>query len=207
MHLNINDWQLEIPTEFQRNLEQLYASKVIYPPQSQIYRGLELTSLANLKVVIFGQDPYHQPGVANGLAFSSDLKIPPSLRNLYKELFNDLGVTRSSGDLSDWATQGVLLLNTSLTVEAGKAGSHAKLGWDQVITQVINQINQRERVVIFVLMGQHAKSLRPLVGVNHLIIETVHPSPLSANRGFFGCKLFSQINQQLTLNHLQTIDF
>lgn len=205
--MKINNWQFTVDSNFQKQIEEKYLTTVVFPPQQLIYRGFELTDLTDVKVVIFGQDPYHQPGVANGLAFSSDIKIPPSLKNLYKELADDLEITRTSGDLSDWAKQGVLLLNTSLTVESGKAGSHSKLGWMKVVLQAIEQINHNCENVVFVLMGNHAQGLKQYIGANQYIIEVVHPSPLSAYRGFFGCKLFSQINQLLLNSGKSPIQF
>ncbi len=175
---------------------------------NDFYRALHLTPLDNVKVVILGQDPYHEKGQANGLAFSVDagVPLPPSLKNIFKELQNDLGgALRTNGDLSDWANQGVLLLNSSLSVVEGKPNSLAKL-WEPVTDEIISFIDENVSPVVFVLWGNNAKAKKPLIKRNKdFIVESVHPSPLSANRGFFGSKPFSKVNEILTDNGLSPI--
>lgn len=178
------------------------AGQVIYPANSDIFNAFKSTELGNIKVVILGQDPYHGPNQAHGLAFSvlPGVKAPPSLANMYKELVTDIeGFSiPSHGYLQSWAEQGVLLLNTVLTVQAGNAHSHAKLGWEQFTDTVVAQINEHTDGVVFMLWGSHAqKKGRAINADKHLILKTVHPSPLSAHRGFFGSKHFSTANQWL----------
>lgn len=173
------------------------------PRADQIYEALRLTAFDDIRVVILGQDPYHTPGVANGLAFSitPPSKIPPSLKNIFTELKTDLGIQRTNGDLSDWAKQWILLLNTTLTVKLGEPMSHAHLGWSQLTDHIIDTIARDKNNVIFVLWGSHAQSKAPLIKSHkekkHTILTSPHPSPLSAHRGFFGSKPFSQINELL----------
>lgn len=178
-----------------------YATKTIYPPKDQMYQALKLTSYDATNVVILGQDPYIQPKQAHGLSFSiadNSAKFPPSLRNMFQELAADLGVSRTNSNLTDWAKQGVLLLNTVLTVEAGKSGSHRKKGWEQFSDAILQALNEKEQPVIFVLWGNDARSKKALITQpQHRIIEGVHPSPLSAYRGFFGSRPFSTINKYL----------
>ncbi|GGD71644.1 uracil-DNA glycosylase [Croceicoccus mobilis] len=177
----------------------------VYPPRGMRLAALELTPLDEVKVVILGQDPYHGPGQAHGLSFSvpDGVKTPPSLRNIFKELSSDLGVSPPPhGDLSRWARQGVLLLNNSLTVEAGKAGSHAGKGWDAITDACVAAVAARPEPTVFILWGTHAqakaKRIPELSGQSrHLIIASPHPSPLSAHRGFFGSRPFSQTNDFL----------
>ncbi|WP_114521352.1 uracil-DNA glycosylase [Altererythrobacter sp. ZODW24] len=177
------------------------AGKVMYPPRGQRLAALELTPLEAVKVVILGQDPYHGPGQAHGLSFSvqEGVKLPPSLRNIYKELASDIGcAVPASGDLSHWAKQGVLLLNNSLTVEAGLAGSHAKRGWDAITDAAVAAVAERAEPAVFILWGSHAQAkaarIAGLTDGPHLVLKSVHPSPLSSHRGFFGSKPFSQAN-------------
>ena len=173
----------------------------VFPPSSEVFAALALTAPEEVRVVILGQDPYHGEGQAHGLAFSvrAGVKPPPSLRNIFKELAADTGAPPpSSGDLSGWASQGVLLLNTVLTVRAGEAHSHQKQGWEPFTDAVIGALSASERPVVFVLWGAAARKKRRLVqGTQHVIIEGVHPSPLSAHRGFVGSRPFSAINQAL----------
>lgn len=174
--------------------------KVIYPQASQVFRALKETSYDNVKVVIIGQDPYHGANQANGLCFSVNRgeKLPPSLRNIYKEIEQDLSITMPShGDLTSWAQQGVLLLNTVLTVEASQAASHAKKGWELVTDAIIESLNQKNEPVIFLLWGAHAQQKSQLISKHHYLLKAPHPSPLSAHRGFFGCRHFSKANQLL----------
>ena len=190
------------------------AGKQIYPPRGCRLKALELTPLDEVKVVILGQDPYHGPGQAMGLCFSvpEGVKIPPSLVNLYKELEADLGVARADhGDLSKWARQGVLLLNNTLTVEAAKAGSHAKRGWDAITDACVAAVAARDEPSVFILWGSHAqaKAMR-IAGLRegpHCVIESPHPSPLSAHRGFFGSKPFSRTNAFLSDHGREAIDW
>ena len=176
--------------------------KVIYPPNAEVFQAFVSTPLADIKVVILGQDPYHGPEQAHGLAFSvrPGVKIPPSLRNMYKELSTDIPGFEipTHGNLNAWAEQGVLLLNTVLTVEAGQAHSHAKWGWEPFTDKVVDVINQHRQNVVFLLWGSHAQKKGAMIDRSrHLVLETVHPSPLSAHRGFLGCQHFSLTNQYL----------
>lgn len=205
--LKVNDWKIELTEEFQQFINSEYETKDIAPNKDKLYYALELTSLRDVKVVIFGQDPYPTKGVATGLAFSSNGKLPPSLKNMYKELETDLGISRTDPNLEDLAKQGILLLNTSLSVEVGKPGSHSKIGWMNVTNQVIDQINNLDRPVVFVLLGNHAQGLKSKINDKHIILEYTHPSPLSAYRGFFGCKMFSTINRKLVENDYEEIKF
>ena len=176
------------------------SGKTIFPPAGQRLRALELTPLDAVKVVILGQDPYHGPGQAHGLAFSvpNGVRLPPSLRNIYKELETDRGVTpRESGDLTRWAEQGVLLLNNALTVESGRAGSHQKRGWEAITDAVVAAVAARDVPSVFILWGSHAQKKAQRIaalGPPHCLIESPHPSPLSAHRGFFGSRPFSRAN-------------
>lgn len=180
------------------------AGKMVFPPRGQRLRALELTPLEKVKVVILGQDPYHGPGQAHGLSFSvpEGVRLPPSLANIYKELHADLGVVpRASGNLEDWARAGVLLLNTSLTVEAGKAGSHAGRGWEAITDAVVAAVAARADPTAFILWGNHARRkaerIAALQDGPHLVIASAHPSPLSAHNGFFGSRPFSRANDFL----------
>ena len=190
------------------------AGKQIYPPRGCRLKALELTPLDEVKVVILGQDPYHGPGQAMGLCFSvpEGVKIPPSLVNIYKELEADLGVARADhGDLSKWARQGVLLLNNTLTVEAAKAGSHAKRGWDAITDACVAAVAARDEPSVFILWGSHAQAkAKRIAGLRdgpHCVIESPHPSPLSAHRGFFGSKPFSRANAFLSDHGREAIDW
>ena len=191
------------------------AGKTIYPPRGQRLAALELTPLDGVKVVILGQDPYHGPGQAHGLAFSvpSGVRIPPSLANVYKELAADLGLPRPlHGNLEGWARAGVLLLNTALTVEAGQAGSHAKAGWEPLTDAVVAAVAAREQPAVFLLWGAHARRKVSQVaglgpGSHHLVLTAAHPSPLSAHAGFLGCRHFSQANAFLEANRRGTVDW
>lgn len=177
------------------------AGKQIYPPGSLIFNALNSTPLPNVRVVIIGQDPYHGPGQAHGLCFSvlPGVPVPPSLQNIFKELKRDLNIDPPNhGCLQEWANQGVLLLNTSLTVEQGLAGSHARLGWQTFTDRIISVVSQYSEQVVFLLWGSHAQSKLPLIDAErHLVLKSAHPSPLSAHRGFLGNGHFSQTNQYL----------
>ena len=190
------------------------AGKAIYPPRGCRLKALELTPLDVVKIVILGQDPYHGPDQAMGLSFSvpEGVKVPPSLVNIYKELESDLGISRPEhGDLSAWARQGVLLLNNSLTVEAGRAGSHAGRGWEAITDACVAAVAARQEPCVFILWGSHAqnkaKRIAGLRDPRHCVIESAHPSPLSAYRGFFGSKPFSRANAFLAENGRGTIDW
>ena len=181
-----------------RLIEDNSAGKIIHPEPKLFFKAFEICNLNNLKIVILGQDPYHTPATANGLAFSvqKHRKVPPSLVNIFKELDSDLGIKNYSGDLSYWAEQGVLLLNTSLTVIEGEAGSHSKIGWEIFTDEVIKQVQSKNNI-IFLLWGNHARKKKELIGGDNFVFEAAHPSPLSAHNGFFGCKHFSQANEKL----------
>ena len=189
--------------------------RTIYPPRGMRLRALELTPLDEVKVVILGQDPYHGPGQAHGLCFSvpDGVQVPPSLLNIYKELESDLGIARRpSGNLERWARQGVLLLNNSLTVEAGKAGSHAGKGWDAITDAAVAAVAGREVPSVFILWGSHARKKAANVpqlanAGGHLILASAHPSPLSAHAGFFGSRPFSKANAFLEANGRGPIDW
>jgi len=187
------------------------AGKEIYPPSPLIFNAFNHTPFDQVRVVIIGQDPYHGPGQAMGLSFSvpQGVKVPPSLVNIYKELGADLGLQMSgSGDLTPWADQGVLLLNATLTVEAGKAGSHQKKGWEQFTDAAIQALNEQREGLVFVLWGSYAqKKGRVIDSERHLVLKSAHPSPLSAYRGFFGSRQFSQINQYLSANDQAAIEW
>lgn len=190
---------------FMLNLEEFlaseYTSKSIYPEFKNIFRAFELTPWEDVKVILLGQDPYHGPGQAQGLSFSVPIgtKVPPSLKNIFKERQSDLNISiPQTGDLSSWAQQGVLLLNSVLTVEAHKAGSHQKKGWEEFTNSIIQTLSERKDPLVFILWGSSAIKKRALIDTSkHIILESVHPSPLSAYRGFFGSKPFSKTNQAL----------
>lgn len=189
-------------------VESLYSDYTIYPLKNNIFRALENTPYNNVKVVILGQDPYFNENEADGLAFSCSKKdkLPPSLKNIFKELESDLGVIKKSGDLLSWAEEGVLLLNTVLTVEAGKAGSHRNMGWENFTDEIIRKVNEKEEPVVFILWGNDAiKKEKMIYNNKHLVIKSPHPSPLSSYRGFFGSKPFSRTNQFLKENNLEII--
>lgn len=189
---------------FQKLMQTLtdeYSKYTIYPTMENIFSALNYVKYDDVKVVIIGQDPYHEPNQAMGMSFSvpKDEKIPPSLVNIFKEIESDLNIKcEQNGDLSRWAKQGVLLLNSVLTVRRGQANSHKNIGWLEFTSSIIKKLNERQKPVIFVLWGGNAKSLKPLITNKwHYILESAHPSPLSAYNGFFGCKHFSKINQIL----------
>lgn len=185
--------------------------QTIYPSGGQIFNAFEQTPFDKVKVVILGQDPYHNPGQANGLSFSvpDGISIPPSLRNIYKELHDDIGITEpATGDLSGWAKQGILLLNSSLTVRKNEPASHSKIGWEKFTDAVIHLISQKKKGVVFLLWGAFARSKQILIDpARHLILTAAHPSPLSANNGFFGCRHFSTTNAYLMKEGEAPIDW
>ncbi|MFW5841769.1 MAG: uracil-DNA glycosylase [Bacillota bacterium] len=186
-------------------------SHTVYPPKQSWFKALELTPLESVKIVILGQDPYHQKYQAMGLAFSvsKNVPIPPSLRNIYKELHDDIGLLiPNHGDLTKWAKAGVLLLNTTLTVEDSKPGSHKDLGWNTVTDTIIKVVSKYQNHVVFMLWGSHARSKKRLIDASkHLVLEAPHPSPLSAYRGFFGCKHFSKANTYLKIHDKTPVNF
>ena len=197
-------------------LSKEYKKNIIYPVQENIFNAFNITKFDDVKVVILGQDPYHGKNQAHGLSFSVDYgqkKLPPSLRNIFKELAHDLGIETinnvNHGCLQSWAEQGVLLINAVLTVRARQANSHAKCGWEIFTDSVIKSLNEEEHgKIIFVLWGAFAQAKRKLIDENkHVVIASAHPSPLSAHRGFLGSKVFSQINQILTEQNLSVIDW
>lgn len=203
-----SEYKKEYFTKIINFLDFEYQNKIIFPEKKNIFKALSLTNFDDIKVVIIGQDPYHGVGEAQGLAFSvpQDIKIPPSLRNIFKELYNDLGIKRVKSDLTDWAEQGVLLLNTILTVEKDKPLSHKNIGWQFFTDEIIRNIDSLDKPIVFVLWGTSARLKKTLIkNKKHLIIESVHPSPLSANRGFFGSKPFSKINNYLEINKIRGI--
>ncbi len=182
--------------------------KIVLPEPKNFFRAFDLCELNKVKVVIIGQDPYHTPGVPNGLAFSvnKNQKLPPSLINIYRELESDLGVKNSSGDLSAWSRQGVLLLNTCLSVCAGLPASHSNIGWENFTNAAIEEI-QKKKNIIFLLWGKHAQQKKAFIQEDNFILEAAHPSPLSANNGFFGCNHFSKTNNLLTSLGSDPIDW
>ncbi len=192
-------------------LEHEYSEKTIYPARENIFRALEMTPLDQVRVVILGQDPYHGPNQAQGFSFSvpADEKIPPSLRNIYQEISQEYQQpVRRSGDLSDWASQGVLLLNSILTVEQGKPMSHANIGWQQFTDAILQTLNGLDQPIVFMLWGAQArKAKRFLTNPDHLILESAHPSPLSASRGFFGSGQFLKANEYLVSKGARPIDW
>ena len=188
-----------------------YQNKIIFPPSKLVFNAFNLTPVDKIKVVIIGQDPYHGEGQAHGLAFSvpKDIKIPPSLLNIYKELKEDVGKEiPDNGFLEDWAKQGVLLLNSGLTVESGKANSHKNIGWERFTESVIEKISIKKNKLVFLLWGSYAHKKENFIDSNkHLILKSVHPSPLSAYNGFFGCKHFSKTNRYLEENNIGVINW
>ena len=214
-----NDWLDAVGKEFKQPyylelyqfIKEEYSKSVIYPEADDIFNAFHFTPFHNVKVVILGQDPYHNEGQAHGLCFSvkPQVDIPPSLVNIYKELQEDLGCyIPNNGYLEKWARQGVLLLNTVLTVRAHQANSHQGMGWERFTDAVIRAVNEQDRPIVFLLWGRPAQQKRSMLNnPKHLVLEAPHPSPLSAYRGFFGCKHFSKINEFLLNNGLESIDW
>lgn len=214
-----NSWDEILKDEYQKDyfkniamfVNKEYREKTIFPPKSNILRAFKLTDYDNVKVVILGQDPYHGINEANGLAFSvsKGVRLPPSLQNIYKELYNDLGITVSTnGDLEKWAREGVLLLNSVFTVEKDKPASHKNIGWEQFSDEVIKKVNEKTTPVVFILWGNFAKSkAKYITNPIHLVITSPHPSPFSAYSGFFGSKPFSRTNEFLRKNNIKEIDW
>ena len=188
------------------------SGKIIYPKNNEIFNALNLTDFEKTKVIILGQDPYHGPGQAHGLSFSvkDGIKPPPSLMNIFREIESDLSikVEKENGNLTRWAKQGVLLLNSLLTVEKGKPLSHKEIGWETLTDKIIEILNQNKRGLVFILWGSNARSKKYLISQNeNLIIESAHPSPLSAHRGFIGSKPFSRTNDYLVANNMHPINW
>ena len=214
-----NDWLAPLSPEFKKpyyanlykKIREEYASTQIFPPSDEIFTAFELTPLAEVKVVIIGQDPYHGDGQAHGLCFSvkPDIETPPSLVNIYKELNSDLGCyIPNNGYLTEWAKQGVLMLNTVLTVRAHQANSHRGIGWEEFTDAAIRILNEQDRPIVYLLWGKPAQMKKSMLNnPKHLILEAPHPSPLSAYRGFFGCQHFSKTNTFLKENGLTPIDW
>ncbi|MBQ7824578.1 MAG: uracil-DNA glycosylase [Bacteroidaceae bacterium] len=202
-------WKAQLQSEFEQDyfynlvnfVRSEYATTTVYPAGSQIFRAFDLSPFDSTKVVILGQDPYHEPHQAHGLCFSVDkgVQFPPSLQNIYKEIRDDIGtVVSSQGDLSDWARQGVLLLNATLTVRAHQAGSHQNKGWEQFTDAVIHRLAEQREHIVFILWGAYAQRKGAFINKSkHLVLQSPHPSPLSAHRGFFGNKHFSTANRYL----------
>lgn len=215
-----NDWLEYVQDEFKKPyyrelykfVRQEYNTRVIYPPADDIFNAFHFTPLSKVKVLILGQDPYHGEHQAHGLCFSvlpDQPELPPSLQNIYKELQDDLGCyIPNNGYLKKWADQGVLMLNTVLTVRAHQAGSHQGKGWEQFTDAIIEAVNAQERPIVYLLWGKPAQSKIPmLTNPKHLILKAPHPSPLSAYRGFFGCRHFSQTNEFLKSHGVEPIDW
>lgn len=214
-----NNWYEILKTEFEKPyfqslkafLEDEYKNQTIYPNPNNIFNALNYCKYQDVKVVIVGQDPYHEPNQAIGLSFAvpEGEKLPPSLKNIFKEIQSDLNIEcQQSGDLRRWAVQGVLLLNSVLTVRKGMANSHKNKGWENLTQSIITKLNDKQTPVVFVLWGNNAKALLPLIDQNkHFVLMSAHPSPLSAHNGFFGCKHFSKINSILQQNNLTPIDW
>jgi uracil-DNA glycosylase len=215
-----NDWLDAIQPEFSKPyykelfefVKQEYSNTVVYPPADDIFNAFHFTPLSKVKVLILGQDPYHNVHQAHGLCFSvlpDQPEIPPSLQNIYKEINDDIGCEiPNNGYLKKWADQGVLMLNTVLTVRAHQANSHKGMGWEKFTDAVIQAVNEQDRPIVYLLWGKPAQSKIPMLNnPKHLILKAPHPSPLSAFRGFFGCKHFSQTNNFLIENGLEPIDW
>lgn len=219
MKLVGNKWDRVLEGEYRQEyfkkivdfINKEYMEKTVYPVKSRILRSLVLTDYDDVKVVILGQDPYHGEGEANGLAFavSNGIKLPPSLKNIYKELEDDLGIACANvGNLECWAKEGVLLLNSVLTVEKDKAASHKGIGWEIFTDAIISKINEKKNPVVFILWGNFAKSKKSLItNPTHCVVESPHPSPFSARYGFFGSKPFSKTNKFLRDNNMKEIDW
>lgn len=219
MHMTYNYWDTVLDSEYHKEyfanivkfVNKVYKEKTIFPPKTRILSALDITDYNDVKVVILGQDPYHGIGEANGLAFSVNdgVKIPPSLKNIYKELHDDLGIEiPNTGNLESWAKEGVLLLNSVLTVEKDKPASHKNIGWEIFTDSIIKKLNERDKPIVFILWGNFAKSKKELItNHKHLVLTSSHPSPFSVNYGFFGSKPFSKTNEFLRKNGIKEIDW
>ena len=214
-----NDWDKELSViwnsegfhKFLDVINHEYEINTVYPIKENIFAALKLTPYNKVKVVIMGQDPYHGEGEAHGLSFSvmDGIKLPPSLKNIYKELYDDLGIVpANTGNLTKWAKEGVLLLNSTLTVVKDTPNSHSKLGWRILTDYIIKKLNEREEPIVFILWGAFARSKKEFItNKRHLVIESAHPSPFSARNGFFGSKPFSKTNEFLIKNKIEPIDW
>ncbi len=214
-----SQWQEALKEEFQKDyylelmakVSEAYENNQVFPPANEVFNALNLTPLSQVKAVIIGQDPYHDVGQAHGLCFSvkPGVKVPPSLVNIYKELHDDLGcIIPEDGYLVKWAKQGVLMLNTVLTVNAHEANSHKGYGWEKFTDAIISKVNEEDRPIVFLLWGAPAQKKKKLLNnPKHLILEAPHPSPLSVYRGFWGCKHFSKTNDFLVNNGIEPIDW
>jgi len=212
-------WKQQLEEEFKKPyfaelidfVKNEYQSKTVYPHPKNIFAAFDECPFDQVKVVILGQDPYHGPGQAHGLCFSvqHDVRNPPSLQNIFKEIESDVGIPRSaSGDLTSWTKQGVFLLNATLTVVAGQAGSHQHKGWEAFTDSIIQLLSDQKENLVFLLWGRYAQNKKVLIdGNKHLILEAAHPSPLSAHSGFFGCKHFSKTNEYLKKTGQQEVDW
>ena len=211
-----NDWKEIFEKEYNKiyfknilkKINEDYSSKIVFPNKNQIFKAFKNTSFSDIKILILGQDPYHSIDQANGLCFSVNKKtlIPPSLKNIFKELSEDINCRTNHGDLTSWTKQGVFLLNTSLTVVQGKPGSHSNIGWETFTDTIIEQLSIKKQNIVFILWGNHAIKKEKLITTNnHLILKCPHPSPLSAYRGFFGSKHFSKANYYLQQNNIEPI--
>lgn len=212
-------WNTALAEEFKKpyylqlykKIKEEYDTKVVYPPSDEIFTAFSLTDLKDVKVLILGQDPYHEPGQAHGLSFSvkPGIQIPPSLQNIYKELHDELGLyIPNNGYLTKWASQGVLMLNTVLTVRAHSANSHKGLGWEEFTDAAIRALNDMDKPVVYMLWGSNAQSKEKMLNnPKQLVLKAPHPSPLSSYRGFFGCNHFIKCNEFLKNNGLEEIDW
>ncbi|MDQ6985816.1 MAG: uracil-DNA glycosylase [Candidatus Dojkabacteria bacterium] len=220
MSIDIHEsWENELKEEFEKQyfkelisfVKEEYKTKTIFPPGPQIFNAFNATPFEKVKVVILGQDPYHTPGVANGLAFAAKEgnRVPPSLQNIYKELYLDLGIEISTNpDITRWANQGVLLLNSTLTVQKGTPGSHQKKGWEEFSDSVINVLNDKKENLVFILWGKYAQDKGNSIDrTKHMVIESPHPSPFSANKGFFGSRPFGKTNEYLDSKGIEIIQW
>ena len=218
MFLIRKSWYEKLADEFEKPyykklesfLDNEYKTKTIYPKAENVFNSINQVPLEKIRVVIIGQDPYHEPNQAHGLSFSVEngVMLPPSLKNIFKEIEAETGVVNKSGNLIKWAKQGVLLLNTVLTVERGKANSHKGMGWENITTKIIQIINEQNTPIVFLLWGSQAQSFaKYLNNPNHLVLKCAHPSPLSAFNGFFGCNHFVKANEFLTRHNVQPIDW
>lgn len=219
MAMIANDWEPALKAEFAKpyyrelysKVRAAYSKEVVYPPADEIFQAYHLTALSDVKVVILGQDPYHEEGQAHGLCFSvkENVAVPPSLVNIYKELHDDIGFEiPRHGYLEKWARQGVLLLNTVLTVRAHAANSHKGYGWEQFTDATIRILNEQDRPIVYLLWGRNARDKKAMLdNPKQLVLEAAHPSPLSAYNGFFGCKHFSKTNEFLRDNNIEPIDW
>ena len=212
-------WQALLQEEFEKpywrtlaeRVDAAYTASTVYPPREELFAAFRMTPPEAVRVVILGQDPYHGPGQAHGLCFSVQpgVQPPPSLQNIFKELQSDLGIVPpKDGTLTKWAERGVLMLNTTLTVRRGQANSHKNLGWTTFTDHIIEKLNEHEQPIVFLLWGGNARSKKKLITApQHLVLESVHPSPLSAYNGFFGCKHFSKCNAFLEAHGIDPIDW